>query len=176
MASRADVGDAGAMRDLCPPHRCLTASANTLHVTVENVAFGDLPTDAQVGDVVEWANKDFVADTATARDGSFDVNLMPGKSGRIVLSIPARSRSIAGITPPSPARSGRALIHLARIPAAAAVRRIEIRSNPKCPTTPKPSAPDFVGLIQTPELGTSISRWRMLTGRSPSTAACLGSS
>lgn len=66
------------------------ASAKTLHVTVENVAFGDLPADAQVGDVVEWANKDFVAHTATARDGSFDVNLMPGKSGRIVLKHPGK--------------------------------------------------------------------------------------
>jgi plastocyanin len=63
----------------------LAASAKTLHVTIDKVAFGDMPSDARVGDRVEWSNKDFVAHTATARDGSFDVDLMPGKSGLTVL-------------------------------------------------------------------------------------------
>jgi plastocyanin len=63
----------------------LQASAKTLHVTIDKVAFGDIPADAQVGDTVEWSNRDFVAHTATARDRSFDVDLMPGKTGLAVL-------------------------------------------------------------------------------------------
>jgi plastocyanin len=63
----------------------LPASAKTLHVTIDKVAFGDVPAHAQVGDTVEWSNRDFVAHTATARDGSFDVDLMPAKTGLAVL-------------------------------------------------------------------------------------------
>jgi plastocyanin len=63
----------------------LRASAKTLHVTIDKVAFGNIPTHVQVGDTVEWSNRDFVAHTATAQDGSFDVDLMPGKSGLAVL-------------------------------------------------------------------------------------------
>jgi plastocyanin len=61
------------------------ASAKTLHVTIDREAFGDLPAHAQVGDIVEWLNRDFVAHTATARDGSFGVELMPAKSGQAVM-------------------------------------------------------------------------------------------
>src|SRR4051812_27935822 len=61
------------------------SSAKTWHIVVRDVAFGDLPSGAEVGDVLEWSNKDFVAHTATARDGSFDVILLPGKTGRTVL-------------------------------------------------------------------------------------------
>jgi plastocyanin len=61
------------------------AAAKTFNVDIENVAFGEMPTDARVGDVVEWRNKDFVAHTATAQDGSFDVQLAPGQSARTAL-------------------------------------------------------------------------------------------
>jgi plastocyanin len=56
------------------------AWAKTLRIVIENVAFGPALPDARVGDVVDWVNKDFVAHTATARDGSFDVVLPPGKT------------------------------------------------------------------------------------------------
>lgn len=54
--------------------------AKVQHILVENVAFGPAPADARVGDVLEWTNKDFVAHTATARDGSFDMELPAGKT------------------------------------------------------------------------------------------------
>ena len=63
----------------------LPASAKTLHVTIDKVGYRDIPSGAQVGDTLEWSNRDFVAHTATARDGSFDVELMPGKSGLTLL-------------------------------------------------------------------------------------------
>ena len=55
-------------------------------VVMDNMNFGRLPADAKVGDVIIWDNRDTVLHTATARDGSFDVRLQPGKKGRTVLS------------------------------------------------------------------------------------------
>jgi plastocyanin len=54
-------------------------------VVMDNMNFGRLPSDAKVGDVIIWDNRDTVQHTATARDGSFDVRLQPGKKGRTVL-------------------------------------------------------------------------------------------
>ena len=55
-------------------------------VVMDNMNFGRLPSDAKVGDVIIWDNRDTVLHTATARDGSFDVRLQPGKKGRTVLT------------------------------------------------------------------------------------------
>ncbi len=54
-------------------------------VVMDNMVFGRLPNDAKVGDVIVWDNRDTVQHTATARDGSFDFRLQPGKRGRTVL-------------------------------------------------------------------------------------------
>ena len=54
-------------------------------VVMDNMNFGRLPNDAKVGDVIVWDNRDTVQHTATARDGSFDVRLQPGRKGRTVL-------------------------------------------------------------------------------------------
>lgn len=67
------------------PPSLLIAWAKVLPILLENVAFQEVPKQAQVGDVIEWSNKDFVAHTATARDGSFDLELPPGKSIRAML-------------------------------------------------------------------------------------------
>ena len=48
-------------------------------VVMDNMNFGRLPSDAKVGDVIVWDNRDTVLHTATARDGSFDVRIDPGK-------------------------------------------------------------------------------------------------
>lgn len=61
------------------------ARARTIPVVIEGMAFGLAPVAAHVGDVIEWSNRDFVAHTATARDGSFDVAIAPGKVGRTTL-------------------------------------------------------------------------------------------
>jgi len=54
-------------------------------VVMDNMDFGSVPKEAKVGDVIIWDNRDTVQHTATARDGSFDVRLQPGKKGRTVL-------------------------------------------------------------------------------------------
>ncbi len=61
------------------------ATAKVLHVDIKNIAYGPLPATPHVGDVIEWSNHDFVAHTATARDGSFDVVLPPDKVGQTTL-------------------------------------------------------------------------------------------
>jgi plastocyanin len=72
---------------------CLTSAtpssaepaAREIVVVMDNMNFGRLPTDAKVGDVIIWDNRDTVQHTATARDSSFDVRLQPGQKGRTVL-------------------------------------------------------------------------------------------
>src|SRR6476620_3998685 len=62
------------------------AEARQFTVTMANMNFGRVPTDARVGDTIIWANDDSVEHTATARDGSFDLHILPGKRGRTVLT------------------------------------------------------------------------------------------
>ena len=59
-----------------------TADAETVRVEVNKLIFTPAEIKVHVGDTIEWVNSDFVAHSATARDGSFDVMLEPGKSGR----------------------------------------------------------------------------------------------
>ena len=39
----------------------------------------------RVGDTVEWVNEDIVAHTATANNRSWEVNVLPKRSGRMVM-------------------------------------------------------------------------------------------
>ena len=84
MAHMATPGALVAYALSCPPS-LPPASAKAIQVVIDDLAFGKVPTEARVGDAIAWSNQDFVAHTVTARDGSFDVTLAPGKSGRTVL-------------------------------------------------------------------------------------------
>ena len=46
-------------------------------VKLEQMKFGPLPATIHVGDTIEWANDDIFVHSATAKDGSFDVELRP---------------------------------------------------------------------------------------------------
>ena len=48
--------------------------------------FGAAPAGIKAGDIILWVNRDVVPHTATARDGSFDVTLAAGASGRSVVA------------------------------------------------------------------------------------------
>lgn len=61
------------------------ATPQQFTVIMDNMAFGRLPTGAKVGDTIIWVNQDTVEHSATARDGSFDLRLQPGRRGRTVL-------------------------------------------------------------------------------------------
>jgi plastocyanin len=60
------------------------ARADTIQVKMEKLAFVPAQITAHVGDTIEWVNSDFVAHTATARDGSWDV-LIPVNAKKTVV-------------------------------------------------------------------------------------------
>jgi plastocyanin len=62
------------------------AAAPRQHVVViDKMKFGPLPTSIHVGDTILWVNHDLFQHSATARDGSFDIDLPAGKSGKTVM-------------------------------------------------------------------------------------------
>jgi len=60
------------------------ARADTIQVKMEKLGFVPAEITAHVGDTIEWINSDFVAHTATARDGSWDV-LIPVNAKKTVI-------------------------------------------------------------------------------------------
>ncbi|MGH6840210.1 MAG: hypothetical protein ACREDT_15760 [Methylocella sp.] len=54
-------------------------------IEVANLAIGPAPAGLHVNDIVEWMNADIFQHTATAADGSFDVDLPAGAKGRTIL-------------------------------------------------------------------------------------------
>ena len=60
------------------------ARADTIQVKMEKLGFVPVEIAAHVGDTIEWVNSDFVAHTATARDGSWDV-LIPVNAKKTVV-------------------------------------------------------------------------------------------
>ncbi len=62
------------------------ATAHATHtVTMAAMEFGPMPTDVHVGDTITWVNNDVLEHTATAKDGSFNVDLKPGAKASTVL-------------------------------------------------------------------------------------------
>lgn len=49
------------------------ARAEVIHVKMEKLGFAPADITAHVGDTIDWDNHDFVAHTATARSGAWDV-------------------------------------------------------------------------------------------------------
>ena len=63
----------------------VSAQAETIQITMENLVVSPAEATAKVGDTIEWINKDVLAHTATARNGDWDVMLPPKKNGTLVL-------------------------------------------------------------------------------------------
>ncbi|MGV1684974.1 hypothetical protein [Sphingopyxis sp. NJF-3] len=62
------------------------APAPKVHsIIIDKMRFGAVPPGVRVGDTILWINKDLFRHSATARNGSFNVDLPAGKSGRTVL-------------------------------------------------------------------------------------------
>ena len=55
-------------------------------VTLQSMKFGPTPAGLHVGDVIVWQNNDFLRHTATARDGSFDIDLPPHTEAKLTLA------------------------------------------------------------------------------------------
>jgi len=68
---------------------CATPSPpppQTITVTMADVAFAPAEVNAHLNDTLEWVNKDIVDHTGTARNGTWDVVVEPGRSGKVVLT------------------------------------------------------------------------------------------
>lgn len=61
------------------------AAHRSYTIVIEKMKFGAVPAGARVGDTILWVNHDIFRHTATARDGSFNVDLPPGKSAGTTL-------------------------------------------------------------------------------------------
>jgi len=62
-----------------------SARAETLEIKIENLAFAPAQVAAHVGDTIKWVNADFVAHTATARNGVWDIMVPPNATKSVVL-------------------------------------------------------------------------------------------
>jgi plastocyanin len=62
-----------------------SSAGDTHRIVMKAVDYEPKTITARVGDAVEWVNEDIVAHTATATDRSWDVNILPQRSGRMVM-------------------------------------------------------------------------------------------
>jgi plastocyanin len=54
-------------------------------IVIDKLAFVPAPGGLHVNDIVEWSNSDILRHTATATDGSFDIDLPAGATGRTIM-------------------------------------------------------------------------------------------
>jgi plastocyanin len=60
-------------------------AGTTQSIVMKGIAFEPKQVTVHVGDTLDWINQDIVAHTATAEDKSWEVNVLPGKNGRMVM-------------------------------------------------------------------------------------------
>jgi plastocyanin len=60
------------------------AQAETIQVTIDKLVFSPATVEAEVGDTIEWVNKDAFAHTATVKS-SWEVMIPPKKSASLTL-------------------------------------------------------------------------------------------
>jgi plastocyanin len=63
----------------------VSAHAETIQISMENLVISPAAATAKVGDTIEWVNKDIFVHTATARNGDWDVTMPPKKTVTLVL-------------------------------------------------------------------------------------------
>ena len=63
----------------------VSAHAETIQISMENLVISPAAATAKVGDTIEWINKDIFVHTATARNGDWDVTMPPKKTVTLVL-------------------------------------------------------------------------------------------
>jgi plastocyanin len=62
-----------------------SARAEVIQIKMEKLTFTPQQVSAHVGDTIEWVNADFVAHTATSRNGAWDVMIPPKATKSVVL-------------------------------------------------------------------------------------------
>jgi plastocyanin len=61
------------------------AAPHTHIVVIDKMKFGAIPAGVRLGDTILWINRDMFRHTATARNGSFSVDLAPNARARMVV-------------------------------------------------------------------------------------------
>ena len=62
------------------------AAASQTHVVVmDKMKFGPVPAHVKVGDTILWENRDLFRHTASAKDGSFNIDLPAGAKGKTLI-------------------------------------------------------------------------------------------
>lgn len=61
------------------------AAPRTYTVVMDHMKFGAVPAGLRAGDIIVWENRDIFRHTATAKDGSFNIDLPPKTKGRTVI-------------------------------------------------------------------------------------------
>src|SRR5687767_6206645 len=88
-ASRFAMILAGASLAALPGLPRAAAVAPALHrVVIAKMKFGPVPRNQRVGDTIVWVNQDMFRHTATARDRSFNLDLQPKASAKMVIRRP----------------------------------------------------------------------------------------
>lgn len=64
------------------------AEGRVHQIEMKGMAFAPAQVTVRTGDIVEWANGDIVAHTATSNDGGFDINVLSGQRGSAVMTQP----------------------------------------------------------------------------------------
>lgn len=82
MRGHVALGPVAALLLLSP---AAAATPRTHVVVIDKMRFGALPADLRTGDIIVWDNRDLFRHTATAKDGSFNVDLPAGAKGKTVV-------------------------------------------------------------------------------------------
>ena len=62
------------------------SAAPRMHVVIiDQMKFGAVPAGIRAGDAILWVNRDMFRHTATARNGSFNVDIAPGGRAKTVV-------------------------------------------------------------------------------------------
>lgn len=61
------------------------AAPRTHMVVMDKMKFGPMPASVRAGDRIIWVNRDIFRHTATAGDGSFNVDLKPGARATVTV-------------------------------------------------------------------------------------------
>lgn len=62
-----------------------SARAEVIEIRAEKLVFTPAQISAHVGDTIVWVNADFVAHTATARNGAWDIMMPPNTKKELAL-------------------------------------------------------------------------------------------
>ncbi len=86
MTSWALITPLAALLLTTPPPKA--AAPRTFTVVIEKMKYGPVPASLRPGDSIVWVNRDILRHTATARNGSFSIDLPASAKARTIIRSP----------------------------------------------------------------------------------------